>query len=199
MWREVSGEVKPRTLTSSHIVQYIKWCVEVWDALRGLSGVFFWVTASCGELPLNCLYMHRHPRGHGFKARRHIPEICWKSPILLILRYLPMSSRSTSITPKQHSRRRTQSRAWSVADVRNSVVAVFFQSEKPRGSSGAVNIPSHHHHARQMMWDLILPMLLHRLSFVSFHLFMVTSAGTHQSRAISSAVIPQNNTHTRWF
>lgn len=52
VWREAPGEVNLRILTSSHTVQYIKWSLELSDALRGLSRLIFGVKASGSELPL---------------------------------------------------------------------------------------------------------------------------------------------------
>lgn len=75
--------------------------------------------------------------------------------------------------------------------------AVFLCSRKP--CSRAVNIFSCRY-ARQLMWDLILPVFLLRLSFMSLHLFMVTSAWTHQSCAISIlGGIAGNNIYTTRF
>lgn len=51
--------------------------------------------------------------------------------------------------------------------------------------SSAVNILSCWYARRLSMWDLILPVLLRRLSFMSLHLFMVTSSWTNESCAIS--------------
>lgn len=63
----------------------------------------------------------------------------------------------------------------------------------------AVNILSCWY-ARWLMWDLILPVFLRRLSFMSLHLFMATSAWTHQSCAISVlSRIARSDTHTTGF
>lgn len=103
----------------------------------------------------------------------------------------PSNTKETfSISTAEHK----ASKMWCI----QSVSAVFLCSGKP--CSRAVNIISRWYARQLLMWDLILPVFLRRLSFMSLHLFMVTSAWTHQSCAVSTLDRRAgNNTYTTCF
>lgn len=148
-----------------------------------------WAEVNCLWISFSC----RRRENLGFKVKTHNRFLCWNLPILLICAN-PVKRKCSSdvqsvniysrlLQPSNTKRNVLHQYSWAlnIADVIGSVSVVFLCSGKP--CSRAVNILSPWYARRLLMWDLILPVLLRRLSFMSLHLFMVTSAWTHQSCA----------------